>query len=229
MWHISDDGEVRKCKAVTRECKYKNHFQTLKQAIEYKSSKDYLDYLKENTEKEYVYSDEEVDRIYLEEPEITVLLSKLAKKRGYKLDGLEFRLKTRESIREKIEVRRHAKTVRELKDIIRYTVVSSAENYYDDHKEVLMELLKDGIIPIKISNFWDGPGYKGINCQFERGGANFEVQFHTPESLDAKMKAHKMYEILRLIDPTTEQARELTAKMEMIFNQVPKPKRKEGD
>ena len=44
---------------------------------------------------------------------------------------------------------------------------------------------------------WDGDEYKGINSRWRdrvATGQAFEVQFHTPESWDAKQKTHDTYE-----------------------------------
>ena len=57
----------------------------------------------------------------------------------------------------------------------------------------------EGFELIKLKNLWAEEQYKGINSQWRRPetGLRFEMQFHTPESLEAKELTHKAYERLR--------------------------------
>ena len=52
---------------------------------------------------------------------------------------------------------------------------------------------------IKLKNLWAEEQYKGINSQWRRleTGLRVEVQFHTPESLEAKEVTHGAYERIR--------------------------------
>ncbi len=52
---------------------------------------------------------------------------------------------------------------------------------------------------IKLKNLWHADQYKGINSQWRRAetGTRFEMQFHTPESLEAKELTHEAYERIR--------------------------------
>ena len=54
----------------------------------------------------------------------------------------------------------------------------------------------EGFELVKLKNLWAEDQYKGINSQWRRPetGLRFEVQFHTPESLEAKELTHKAYE-----------------------------------
>ncbi|MGP1376827.1 MAG: hypothetical protein ACTTKS_04595 [Bulleidia sp.] len=52
--------------------------------------------------------------------------------------------------------------------------------------------------------------YKGINTLIEsKDGYVFELQFHTPQSLEVKEMNHKLYEEARLRDTPPERKREL--------------------
>ena len=57
----------------------------------------------------------------------------------------------------------------------------------------------EGFELVKLKNLWTEEQYKGINSQWRRPetGLRFEVQFHTPESLEAKELTHKAYERIR--------------------------------
>ena len=57
-------------------------------------------------------------------------------------------------------------------------------------------------------NLWAKDQYKGVNSQWLRpeSGLRFEVQFHTPESLEAKELTHGAYERVRTPAPPAERA-----------------------
>ena len=54
-------------------------------------------------------------------------------------------------------------------------------------------------------------------------GYNFELQFHTKESLEAKELAHKLYEKQRLPETPEKEKESLAREMDKIFNEVPVP------
>ena len=64
---------------------------------------------------------------------------------------------------------------------------------------------------MKLKNLWADDQYKGINSQWRRPetGLRFEMQFHTPESLEAKELTHKAYERLRGAQASPAERREL--------------------
>ena len=64
----------------------------------------------------------------------------------------------------------------------------SAERYADGVRADVDRLKAEGFELIKLKNLWGGDQYKGINSQWRRPetGLRFEMQFHTPESLEAK-------------------------------------------
>jgi len=83
------------------------------------------------------------------------------------------------------------------------------ESHYTDGVVSHVERLRAaGFQLMKLKNLWAKDQYKGINSQWLRSetGLRFEVQFHTPRSLEAKELTHKAYERLR--DPTTAKAEE---------------------
>jgi hypothetical protein len=55
---------------------------------------------------------------------------------------------------------------------------------------------------------WHTDQYKGVNSQWRSAetGTRFEMQFHTPESLEAKELTHEAYERLRRPESETSQA-----------------------
>ena len=174
-----------------------------------------------------------------EERVITPVMQNVSNRVGGELAGLEFRVKTFESFVRKV----HADTVlgkephvavREVYDLVRYTVVQSPESYKKTVESALREFAARGWRIVRIKNFWrqtDTP-YRGINVVVETGTSfRFEVQFHTPESFDGKMKMHSLYEIARLPETSMEENAHLMSKMFQISSgiQIPKEAEKIGE
>ncbi len=70
-----------------------------------------------------------------------------------------------------------------------------------------VERLKaEGFELVKLKNLWADEQYKGVNSQWRRPetGLRVEVQFHTPESLEAKELTHGAYERIRSPAPPAE-------------------------
>ena len=91
----------------------------------------------------------------------------------------------------------------EIYDGIRYTFLFDAHHYTDGVKDACAILTGDRYDLVTLANRWDGEEYKGINSRWLdiRSGQFFEVQFHTPESWDAKQKTHDAYE--KIDNPVT--------------------------
>jgi hypothetical protein len=124
---------------------------------------------------------------------------------GRRLAGLKNMLKGEDRLKEKIAdyLRAPGVTVREalgmVPDAVRFTLTHSAERYADGVRADIELLKAEGFELIKLKNLWTNDQYKGINSQWRRPetGLRFEMQFHTPESLEAKELTHKAYERLR--------------------------------
>jgi hypothetical protein len=84
-------------------------------------------------------------------------------------------------------------------DAVRSTLTYSAEHYAEGVLADVDRLKAGGFELIKLKNLWHADQYKGINSQWFRSetGTRFEMQFHTPESLEAKELTHEAYERLR--------------------------------
>jgi hypothetical protein len=94
----------------------------------------------------------------------------------------------------------------EIHDGIRYTFSFEAKNYASGVEDARHRLSDYGYELIAFKPSWDSDEYKGINSQWmERGsGLRFEVQFHTPESWEAKQSTHEAY--VKIESPTTPPA-----------------------
>lgn len=125
---------------------------------------------------------------------------------GGRLEGLDFRLKGEDRLKEKVaEVlkrepgRTPDEVVREIPDAIRYTFCLRAEDYTDGYRDIRQRIEAFGYEMIYSKNYWNDPEYKGINTRWMTSeGQRFEVQFHTPESYHAKQEVtHEAYERIR--------------------------------
>jgi hypothetical protein len=122
-----------------------------------------------------------------------------------RLAGLEHMLKGEDRLKEKAAdyLRAPGTTVREALDIVpdavRFTLIYGPERYAEGVLSDVDRLKSEGFELIKLKNLWAGEQYKGINSQWRRSetGLRFEVQFHTPESLEAKELTHEAYEGIR--------------------------------
>jgi hypothetical protein len=123
------------------------------------------------------------------------------------LEGLEYRLKGEDRLKEKIaEVlkrvpgRTAEATARTLPDPIRYTFCFEADDYADGYWDVKSRVESNGHEMIYSKNSWrDDSGYRGINTRWVTPeGQQFELQFHTLESFHAKQQiTHNAYERAR--------------------------------
>jgi hypothetical protein len=130
------------------------------------------------------------------------------------LAGLEHMVKGEDRLKEKIAdvflVETHLtarQALDKVPDGVRFTLMYSAERYADGVLSDIDRLKAEGFEPIKIKNLWHTEQYKGINSQWRRPetGLRFEMQFHTPESLEAKELTHEAYERLRRPETETSQ------------------------
>jgi len=136
------------------------------------------------------------------------------------LAGLENMLKGEDRLKEKIADALRARpelTVTQALDIVpdpvRFTLTYSSERYADGVLADVDRLKADGFELIRLKNLWTNDQYKGINSQWRRpeSGLRFEMQFHTPESREAKELTHKAYERLRGPHASPAERRELEA------------------
>jgi hypothetical protein len=128
------------------------------------------------------------------------------------LDGLQFRCKGEERLKEKIAgelgitpAMKPEDAIGKIKDAIRYTFCFEPGRYSDGYWDVKHRLEAREYRMVYSKNHWrDDPEYKGINSRWVTPeGQQFELQFHTPESFDAKQQVtHGSYERLR--NPLTD-------------------------
>ena len=128
------------------------------------------------------------------------LLENLASQNGGVMVGLEYRLKSLNSLTRKIykEVAEHRAdglkdysyddAIAGMKDVGRFTMVFDKENFAQGVTKALDTLESQGYRITKFKNtFKEGEPYKGLNCNFvDKNGVTYELQFHIPESMKVK-------------------------------------------
>lgn len=202
--HISPDGIVRRCYARLGNCRFIQIDSTGRQ-----------------------FDQKEFKRITSQEPKIRQALELVVNQNEGTLTGLEFSTKTKQSTAEKILVRKKVKSMNEMWDLIRYTSLIDTDKYIHSFENTIQGLKDKGFVVHQIKNTWldkDNP-YNGINVKIlSLDGYKFELQFHTKESLEAKEKAHLLYEKQRLLGKgETKENLRLIKEMERIFKAVPNP------
>lgn len=161
------------------------------------------------------------------EPAVTQMLESL-QTNSRKLVGLEFKLKSKESLARKValhvnEREQKLNTKTRINDVLRYTFQSNNESFTSDFKTVRSSLERSGYTFTRVKNTLqdETASYRGVNTQIKTPeGYTFELQFHTPESLAVKEKNHVLYEQQRILDKSAEDYTEkyLSFNQQMISN-----------
>lgn len=166
------------------------------------------------------------------EAKVTETLRRVVEGSGGRLEGLEYRLKTAKSLARKIitKATERGQTPEEaaakISDALRYTGVTEAKEYPKMIRKTIKELKKQGFSVEELETHWKrGDAYNGIHLIVKsKDGVKVEIQFHTPESLDAKGKTHPLYEQMR--DPSTSPAdrKRLIEEMISLADSAPVPR-----
>ncbi|MEU6998289.1 hypothetical protein [Nonomuraea sp. NPDC046570] len=151
------------------------------------------------------------DRLAAIRPEVTGSIEAIkAEVPGADLVGLEYQLKGIDRYKEKVAAdlastpeRAVEKVTPNIPDALRYTYQFDKDDYVNGYDAVCERLRGQGFEMELSRNSWGDSQYKGINTRWRNeDGQMFEVQFHTPESFEAKQLTHKAYERLR--NPLTD-------------------------
>ena len=150
--------------------------------------------------------------------------------------GLENRLKTKESISRKIDKKSKednqsvSKSANDIKDAVRFTTISSEDSFVSSYEKFKSDLERKGYKETRCKNYWDlykqgKVKHKSVQSNFAtKDGYEFEVQFHTEASQDAKTKKIPIYEERRQVGISKSRAKELERQMTDLALKVPDPK-----
>ena len=81
-------------------------------------------------------------------------------------------------------------------DSVRYTFLFESPHYTNGVAEACKRFAEHGYEHMETRPSWGNDEYKGVNSRWRdpASGLSFEVQWHTPDSWDAKQKTHDAYE-----------------------------------
>jgi hypothetical protein len=165
------------------------------------------------------------------EPEITNIMEVISNKLGANLTGLEYKLKTVDSLNRKILDVANEKFNGDLKmaaenisDAVRYTMLTNSSKYMETVNSAVATLKRKGYSAV-VKNTWKpNSAYKGINVALvSPSGQRLELQFHTAKSLSVKGKIHPMYEEWRVLDPNSSKAETLMSEMIKLSSSLVTP------
>jgi hypothetical protein len=110
-------------------------------------------------------------------------------------------------------------------DGIRYTFLFEAHRYVDGIAETRSRLSIDGHELIELKPSWDSNEYKGVNSRWRdsASGVLFEIQWHTPESWEAKQKTHDAYEKIHDLTTPVDEVERLRDYQTAVCAEVPVP------
>ena len=157
-----------------------------------------------------------------QEPKITDALLEIANSHGCRLAGLEFKLKSLDSLIRKIKTDAKLDGLsfdaagKLINDVLRYTMIFNVHTFGEQYLNIKRHLSNEGFIFRRVKNTWlDNNTYNGVNTNIEFNGLSFELQFHTQESFDLKNGLlHNLYEERRQIGIT--QQRQLFLDKQMV-------------
>lgn len=170
------------------------------------------------------------------EPKLTKDVSGAVSKTNAIMYGLEHRLKTKESIKRKIETDAFndnvdfEKAASNIKDTVRYTAVSSDRDFTKNYYKIKNELLDKGYVEVRCKNYFDlyNQGkvkHKSVQSVFQNSNGNrFEMQFQTHASQNVKDRKVPLYEEARQKDISKKRLHELERQMESMAEEIPTPK-----
>jgi predicted metal-dependent phosphoesterase TrpH len=155
---------------------------------------------------ENLVSAHEHERIQAVEEKLSLRLEEIRREvPGVQFAGFEHRLKGEDRFKEKIADDLRAtpefsisQAAQHIPDALRYTFQTPGTGYSEGYRQICGLLEREGYEPLLTRNLWGDVDYKGVNTRWrDPTGHIFEVQFHTPESYQAKQITHPAYERLR--------------------------------
>ena len=170
------------------------------------------------------------------EPKISKDVKDVVSGTSARMYGLEHRLKTKESIKRKIETDAYndnislEESASKVKDTVRYTALSKDKDFTKNYFKIKDGLAKKGYVEVRCKNYFDlyNQGkvkHKSVQSVFQnKDGNKFEMQFHTNASQDVKDRKVPLYEEARKKDISQKRLHEIERVMENMAEEIPEPK-----
>jgi hypothetical protein len=164
------------------------------------------------------------------EPAMTREMIDIANTHGAKMEGLDHRLKSDESLARKVDAEKDTdfggdatKTAQSMSDVVRYTMTYPEAEYAGNVQATITDMEARGY-KARVKNYWemDDP-YQGINVALTHpSGIKVELQFHTPRSVKVKETVHGLLDKFRA-EPNARTRFGLWDRMVRVSNQIPVP------
>lgn len=170
------------------------------------------------------------------EPQITKDVKQAARISNSRMYGLEHRLKTKESIKRKIETDAiekgitNTESANDIKDAVRYTTIADDDTFVSSYNITKGSLESLGYSEVRCKNYFElykqgAVKHKSVQSVFQdKNGYKFEIQFQTPSSQKAKNLKLPLYEERRKPGLSREREIELENAMEKLADEVKYPK-----
>ena len=111
----------------------------------------------------------------------------------------------------------------EVNDSLRYTAVLDFERYWERSAELVSALRGQGYVVDDLTG-WKAARYQGMNLTLrDSDGFEFELQFHTTESLRASDETHAWYEEIRERSTSPVRLAQLRRLIDDRYAVVPRP------
>jgi len=154
------------------------------------------------------------------EPSITSTITKITISTGGAVHGLKNKRKSFDSALRKAKeyakltnANKPDEAVDQLMDLVRYTAVYEPDAFVDSVTEAQRQLKEEGWVQYdhKWKNYFKpGNPYNGYNTVFVNSdGFMFELQFHTPRSVQIKREVHSLYEEFRTLPEGSPKSKKL--------------------
>jgi len=166
------------------------------------------------------------NRTLAQEKAITDFVARQAEESGFKQEGLDQRVKSKDSYLRKMRLGHSPK------DTLRYTYSASAHDLTYKITTCIASMASKGYNTIEIKNYWLDPmnPYKGVNTIVRTPNDQvFEVQYHTPESFAVKNgEMHQLYQEWRTLVSSDPRRKILQEKMRTLSIALEQPVGIEG-
>lgn len=158
------------------------------------------------------------------EPKISRDVTSAINNTGAKVYGYEHRLKTSRSIARK------TKLGKSINDAVRYTAVSSENDFVKNYNNIKKDLQRKGYTETRCKNYFEQykrgkVKHKSVQCNYRnKDGYTFEIQFQTQKSQSVKDKKVPLYEEVRNPKVSDKRKAEILVQMVLLADSVPDPK-----
>jgi len=173
------------------------------------------------------------NRALEQEKAITDFVTRQAEESGFKQEGLDQRVKSKDSYLRKMRLGYSPEgKAYSVQDILRYTYAAPAHELSCKIAACIASMASKGYNTIEIKNYWLDPmnPYKGVNTIVRTpSGQAFEIQYHTPESFAVKNgEMHRLYQEWRTLTSSDPKRKALKDKMQNLSTGLERPVGIEG-